>query len=519
MTDIALRGGLVLDGTGAAGFVGEVGIEGDRVVALGPPGTVPAARDEIDATGQVIAPGFVDLHSHSDFTLLVDPRAVSAISQGVTTEVVGNCGFGCFPLLDHRLAPYAIYGFDDAVPLDWTTADGYFSRLEERQPAVNVASLVPNGQLRLGVVGLADRPADTGERRRMAYLLDEALEQGGWGYSTGLEYAAERGADEDELADLCTVCAHRQRLYATHTRRRDAGSVEAVAEALRTATRSGARLQVSHLVPRSGSAATEQCLAAVEHARAAGLDVAFDMHTRLFGTTTLLAGLPPRLLEQPTRLAETLRSRSARDTVAAAETILSADWSRVELLANDVWPQAAFQSIADLAHARGQRPADTVCDLLVEADDPSSVMVIIRCYTEEQQRAAFGHPLCVPGSDATTLAPSGPLAGHTFHGAYTWAAWYLRFCRDDRLLPLAEAVHRLTGAPAARIGLPDRGVLRVGAAADVVVFDPSAVTERGTLAQPNVVATGFATVLVNGVPALRDGVLLPARAGRVLRAS
>jgi len=481
---------------------------------------VPEAEKEIDAAGRGVAPGFIDLHSHSDFTLLVDPRASSAVHQGVTTEIVGNCGFGCFPLLNKELAPKAIYGHSADVPLTWTSAAGYFDRLDEAAPAINVASLAPNGQIRLSTVGLADRPARPDELRQMRYLLDEALEQGAWGYSTGLEYATERGADEDELVSMCEVCGRRHGFYATHTRLRDEGAEEGVAEALRTSERSGVRLQVSHLVPRNGLESSRRCTELVDDARSAGMDVAFDMHTRLYGTTFLLTALPPWALEDPSRLREILGSAERRREMRDYVSILSAggDWSRIVLLDNDVWPQYARRDVAEIAAERGQDALDAVHDLLLgAAGDPAALMVLIHAYTEEEQREAFGHPLCVPGSDATTLAPDGPLAGRFFHGAYTWAAWYLRFCLDGNVLSLQEAVHRLTGAPAARVGLSDRGVLRAGGHADVVVFDPAAIREEGTTFEPSRLATGMDTVVVNGVLTLSGGRATGAHGGRVLR--
>jgi N-acyl-D-amino-acid deacylase len=515
-----IRNGTVVDGTGAEPYDADVLVKDGRIEAIG---DIGAADEELDATGLCVAPGFIDIHSHSDYVLLVDPRAVSAIHQGVTTEVVGNCGHGCFPIADPALAARAIYGHSDAVPVTWKTADGYFERLEDARPAVNVLSLVPNGQLRLAVVGLEDRPATPEELQRMTRLLEEGLEQGAWGYSTGLEYAQERGATEEELTALAGVAARRGGLYATHTRRRDAGAAEAVEEAVRTSRNAGARLQVSHLIPRSGVDEGRRCLAVLEPALAEGLDVEFDMHTRLYGTTFLQAALPPSVLaEPPERQAVLLRERGTRDAVASYESILSAgrDWSRIVLLDNPVHPQYARRDIASIATERGEQPVDTICELLADAlPDPARLMVISHCHTEVQQREAFAHPLCVPGSDATTLAPDGPLAGSTFHGAYTWAAWYLRFTRKERLLSLAEAVRRLTAAPAQRLGLRDRGVLRRGAAADVVVFDADAVTERGTTFEPNQVATGVRDVLVNGVFTLRDGALTGFRAGSVLRRS
>jgi N-acyl-D-aspartate/D-glutamate deacylase len=202
-------------------------------------------------------------------------------------------------------------------------------------------------------------------------------------------------------------------------------------------------------------------------------------------------------------------------------SILSAggDWSRIVLLDNEIWPEYARQDLASTAADRGQEPLDAVFDLLLAGiDELHKLMVIIHAYSEEQQREAFAHRLCVPGSDATTLAPDGELAASFFHGAYTWASWFWRFTvRDERLLTPAEAVHRLTGQPAERIGLSDRGVLRHGARADVAVFDPAAFAERGTVYEPNMLAAGMRHVLVNGVPTLRDGVLTGERAGLVLR--
>src|SRR5262245_37001372 len=228
-----IRNGTVYDGSGADGVQADIGIVDGRVAAVG---RIEAAdAPELDAAGLAVAPGFIDLHSHSDYTLLVDPRAASAIHQGVTLEVVGNCGFGCFPVHDPELARKAIYGYSPDVPIEWTSAGGYFERLEAAKPAVNVLSLVPNGQLRLAAVGLADRAAESREVEVMKALLREQLAEGAWGYSTGLEYAQEAGASEDEVAALCAEMAPTGGLYATHTRRRDEGAADSVAEAVRVA--------------------------------------------------------------------------------------------------------------------------------------------------------------------------------------------------------------------------------------------------------------------------------------------
>ena len=517
--DLVIRNGTVLDGTGAEPFRGDVAVEDGRIARIG---EIEPGPNELDAAGRYVAPGFIDIHSHSDYTLLVDPRAVSAIHQGVTLEVVGNCGHGCFPIRDEARAARAIYGHSAEVPVTWQTAAGYFERLEEARPAVNVLSLVPNGQLRLAVVGLEDRPATADEMRQMTRLLEESLEQGAWGYSTGLEYAQERGATEAELTALCRVSAARGGIYATHTRRRDAGSAEAVEEAVRTARASEGRLQVSHLIPRSGEEEGSRCIAVVDAAAGSGLDLAFDMHTRLYGTTFLHAALPPAVLAaSPERQSELLRDPATLEAIRGYESILSAggDWGRIVLLDNPIVPEYGRRDLASIAAERGQEPLETVCDLVRAAlPNTARLMVINLCHTEAQQREVFQHPLCMPGSDATTLAPDGPLAASVFHGAYTWAAWFFRFMvSQERLLTAAEAVRRLTGFPAERLGLTDRGVLKPGAAGDVVVFDGESLTERGTTFEPNQVASGVSHVVVNGVVTLRDGVLTGDRGGQVLR--
>ena len=518
--DLIITGGTVIDGTGAPPRVADVAVCGDEIIAVD---RLPLGDAQVvDATGLTVAPGFVDIHSHSDYTLLVDPRASSAVHQGVTTEVIGNCGFGCFPLRDTALARTAIYGVSDAQALDWSSPAEYLARLEAARPAVNVLSLVPNGQLRLSTVGLEQRPATAGELKQMGRLLSEGLADGAWGYSTGLEYGAEIGAPEEEITHLCGITARAGALYATHTRRRDAGAAEAVAEALRTARNAEVRLQVSHLLPRNGPVEAERCIALVDAAAHAGQDVAFDMHTRRYGLTYLHTMLPPWVLARDREgIAAALSNNHDRARMKAHRSIFSAgnDWTRVVLLDNPVWPQYARRSFSDIATERGQDPFDAAFDLLRgSTDNLTSMMAIINCYDEDEQERCFTHPLCVPGSDATDLAPDGPLADTFFHGAYTWAAWYFRFMvRQRGALSAQEAIHRLSGRPASVLGLSDRGVLRAGARADLAVFDPDQFADRGTTFEPNQLATGMHHVFVNGVQTLRAGAATGQRAGRVLR--
>lgn len=526
--DLLIRGGTVLDGTGRPRFDANIAVKEGRITDIGEFESQPGTP-VLDAGGHFVAPGFIDIHSHSDFTLLVDPRAVSSISQGVTLEVVGNCGHGCAPIADPELVKMNIYGYRAGDPLPWRTMAGYLERLAEARPAVNVLSLTPNGNLRLAAVGMADRPAGVDELKLMKKLLAQSLEEGSFGFSTGLEYGPERGCSEAEIAELCRVTAQAGGLYATHTRNRAGEAQETIAEAIRACASSGVPLQISHIASVARLAedshwAVEQALAQVEAARAAGLDVSFDMHTRTFGTTNLSAALPPSVAAgDKAAIAKQLRDPALRRELKRYPSIITAlardDWRRIVIFDSKVQPEIARRSIAEIAQERGIDPLDAICDvLLAEIDDLHSLMVIAFAYRAEDVQMPFSHPQCMVGSDATALAPDGPLAGTAFHGAYTWAAWFYRhFVHETKQMSAEEAVRRMTSLPAHRLGLKDRGEIKVGAWADLAIFDPDHFGERGTVFEPNQTASGMSHVLVNGVATLRDGKLTGDRQGQVLR--
>jgi N-acyl-D-aspartate/D-glutamate deacylase len=515
---LVIRGGKVFDGTGAAATQADVVIKAGRIAEIGTVGDIDAIQ--IDATECYVAPGFIDIHSHSDYTLLVDPRALSSIYQGVTLEVVGNCGFGCFPIGNPATAATSIYGYRDDLPISWRSAVEYFEQLEATQLAVNLLSLVPNAQLRMSVMDSPSDVATSSDIVSMKRLLEESLEAGAWGFSTGLEYAVEERASEEEIVALCGAVARVGGLYATHTRGRSGDGIAGVAEGIRTAEKAGARLQISHLLPRGGQLAGERCLALVDSARARNVDVAFDQHTRPHAFTYLHVALPPEAMDGgPVEIALRLRDPNERALMRQYRGLLGDEWSRVVLLDSPRWPEYAQRDFASIAAERSQDPFDAVLDVLLgSVDELHQLMVIMPCYSERQQRETFAHPLCIPASDATALAPDGPLRDSVFHGAYTWAAWYWRaMVREQRVLTPAEAIRRLTSMPADVLGVRDRGRLKAGACADVVVFDPDRFADRGTLVDPNKLADGMQHVIVNGVVTLRDGVATGARAGQVLR--
>jgi N-acyl-D-amino-acid deacylase len=526
--ELLIQNATVVDGSGGSPTQSDVAISGDRISAVGNfefPKDVPV----LDASGLVVAPGFIDIHSHSDFTLVVDPRAVSSITQGVTLEVVGNCGHGCAPIVDPEMTRSNIYGCKAEHEIGWRSVAEYLERLEAVRPAVNVATLVPNGNLRLATSGLVDRPSTQSELREMKRLLAQGLEEGALGYSTGLEYGLERGCSEEEIAELCKVTARAGGFYATHTRNRSGEAVETIAEAIRASALAEVPLQISHIsvvarLAENGKWAVEQALDQVENARGRGLDIGFDMHTRLFGTTHLSAVLPPGVLAgKKEEIAARLRSRAERKEMKGYQSIVTAlaqgDWERIVVFHAPDQPELSQKSVLEIAKEAGTDPLDAMYDILLDGiDHLNEIMVIAFSYREEDIRPAFDHPSCMVGSDATALAPDGPLKDNTFHGAYTWSSWFFRhFVRDTGVLRMEEAVRRLTSLPAERLGLDDRGVIKPGAFADLAIFDPNLFGERGTTFEPNQIAEGMRDVMVNGEFAVKDGELTGERSGRVLR--
>ena len=528
--DLLISGGSVVDGTGEPLFAADVAVQDGRIAEIGaidPPKGIPV----LDATGLIVAPGFIDIHSHSDFTLVVDPRAMSQITQGVTLEVVGNCGHGCAPIVDPALARSIIYGSSIAYEIDWRTMAEYLARLEAGHPSVNVLTLVPNGLLRLAVVDDVERPSSPDEIRQMKKLLSQSLEEGAFGLSTGLEYGPELPCSEEEIVELCRVVADAGGFYATHTRNREGEVDETIAEAVRTSAAADVPLQISHIqvvarLTDNGQWAFERALQMVEEAERQGLDVGFDMHTRLFGTTNLSTVLPPSaLIGEKDRIAEGLRDPAVRKKLKGYKSHLSnlvrGDWNRIVLINCKSQPELAGKTIDHIGLLQGTDPLDAIYDLLLaEIDDLHGPMVKALTYRAEENRIAFEHPRCMVGSDATAMATDGPLKNSTFHGAYTWASWYYRyFVRDNKILSTEEAIRRLTSLPAGRLGLKDRGVIREGACADLAIFDPATFAECGTVEQPNQTAVGMIHVVVNGVVTLENGSLTNNRGGQVLRST
>lgn len=523
MVDLVIAGGQVIDGTGAAPLRADVGVERGVIVAIGDLRRTPAAR-RLDATDRVVAPGFVDIHSHSDFTLLVDPGAESGLAQGVTTEIVGNCGHGPAPVpfadaADPRFTGN-IYGWGPGIrAIDWRSVEGYLDALTEARPAINVATLVPFGNLRMLAVEDVREPARVHELAAMTRELQAGLDAGAIGLSTGLEYAAEANASGGELYTLAGIVARRGRLYATHTRDRGLRVVEGTHEAIETARATGARTQVAHVLARRGSGGEEanrRILDALDEAAAEGPPIAWDVHTRLFGITNLSSALPPGTGD-PTAI------RVDATDPNVVSSFGRAGWDRAFVLeAGERFADLRQASVAEVAADRGLTPRALLVEILAdarEAGDLHRPMIIGYTYTEDDIVGAVRTSRCAVGSDATTMNLGSRLLPRLLPGAFTWAAWYLRRVVGELgALPLPEAIRRITSLPAQQAGLVDRGRLVVGARADVVVFDPTSIREPADPIRPQALASGVDLVVVNGQPAWDGGRPTGARAGEVIRA-
>jgi N-acyl-D-aspartate/D-glutamate deacylase len=519
MLDILIRGGTVLDGSGRPGVLADVGIRGDRVVAVEPLHDAQA-HTVIDAPGLTVAPGFIDIHTHSDFTLLVDGRADSAVCQGVTTEVVGQCGFSAAPLGATPDPSQMLGHLDAGVALDWRSFGDYLDRLHASRPAVNVAALVGHGAL--------VRAAGEGGPARLEALTEAAFDEGAWGLSTGLEYWPGNVAAADEIERLAAVAGRRGRLYATHVRNRDVDIERGLAEALRTARTAGARLQISHIQPKYGAppGAMPAALAQLDAAEAAGVDVAFDVIPHEWSHTVVVSCLPAWAREggaQATlaRLRDpTQRERMAHNPNPIWRLVPEQQWERIVLLQSQAHPELVGCSFVEIAARLQTRPFDAVLDLLLaEGENLAQLLWTARNFEDADICLCLRDRRCSVMSDTLSVSTRGPLAGVIGSlSGYGWTARLLGgYARERGVLPLAEAVHRISGRPAARLGLADRGLLHRGALADVVVFDAGAVSDRATALRPQVHPSGFAHVIVNGVFVVRDGQRNDERPGRVLR--
>jgi N-acyl-D-amino-acid deacylase len=524
--DLLITGGTIVDGTGAPGRPGSVVVDGDRLRLLTSGDELPAhARDTVDAGGKVVAPGFIDLHSHGGLQILAEPRHEPKVRQGVTSEIVGVDGNGFAPFAS-RAELEAFVELDSgldgrpAIDYDWLSVADYLRRLDGTV-SVNVGTLVGNSQLRIGAMGWDDAPAGARALDRMAGLLREAMGDGAVGLSSGLDYPPGSYASTDELVALTRVAGEHGGIYHSHVRYPLGDRfLDPFREAIEIGRRAGAPSHITHFYHRrTYPGGPEQLLALVDDARATGLDVTFDSYPSEWASTRLLIQLPTWIqaggvapLKQ--RLADSAARHRIRTELATrgAAYASTEGWADVRLggfRRPDLLRWEA-RTVADVMRETGQDAVDVICDLLLAED--LGVSQVTTGPWLPTMRPFIAHPVGLVGTDATFV---GDKPAPRTYGSFPRILG--QFVRDERLLSLEEAVRKMTGGAAARLGLRQRGILRDGAFADVVVFDPATVRSNATYDEPRRFPDGIEHVIVNGVPVISGGRHTGATPGRGIR--
>lgn len=526
--DLLIRGGEVIDGSGREPFVADVAIAGDRIAAIGGDAGRGGAARVIEAEGLVVAPGFIDIKTHSDFTLPINTLAESKIRQGVTTEVIGHCGFSVAPALPGKVEMLRDYLSPSAPWISFRETS--FADYLRTFPATstNVCTLVGHNTLRLMVMGMAARPANGDELAAMAALLEEALDAGAMGLSTGLFTPPGCFAPTEEILALARVLRQRGGAYFSHLRDEASRVFEALDEAIRIGAETGVHVQVVH-VKLSGLdnwGRAGRLLDVFEAARERGVRVDCDQYPYTAASNPLKNLLPPwvqsdKVEEMGARLAAPETRARIRGEIAASGLNNFGripDWDAIRISVSPHRQHFAGRTIADIAREQGSEAIDCICDYLIA--DRCATRVLVTSIGEEDVRTLIRSPAVCVGSDGNCVAPYGVTGQGMPHPRFygTFPRILGHYVRELGLLPLPTAVHKMTGAPAKALGLVERGLLRQGWHADVTIFDPREFAERATYEHPHQYPAGGATtVIVNGAVTVDRAEHTGARAGRLLR--
>ena len=527
--DIVLRGGTIYDGSGGAPFTGDVAIEGDRIAAVAPR-IAGRGETEIDASGLAVAPGFINMLSWATESLIEDGKSQSDIRQGVTLEVMGE-GESMGPWSDEMKARELKAQGDVRYPIQWTSLGEYLAFLERKGVSTNVASFVGATTVRVHELGEGDKDPTPAQLDRMRALVREAMNEGAMGLGTSLIYAPAYFAETPELVALATESARCGGLYISHIRDEGPRLIEAIDELISIAEGSGGPAEIYHIKQsgRENWGKIDAALARIEAARARGLRITADMYTYPASSTGLDAAMPlwvqeggidrwvARLEDPATRARLLAEMRSGRGSENMKLVVQEPE--KVLLLAfrTERLKPLTGRTLADVARERGKSPEETAADLIVE--DHTRIQVAYFGMSEDNVRREMAWPWVSFGSDAASLAPEGVfLKSSTHPRAYGNFARVLgKYARDEKALTLQDAVRRLSSLPASNLGLKDRGALKPGFHADLAIFDPAAIRDNATFANPRQYATGMRHVFVNGVQVLRDGEHTGATPGRFVK--
>jgi N-acyl-D-amino-acid deacylase len=527
--DIVIRHGTLYDGTGAAGTVGDLAIQGDRIAAVGKLGRAQG-RQEIDATGLAVAPGFINMLSHSEESLIEDSRSQSDLRQGVTLEVFGEASMG--PLSETMRKEWLEQQGDIRYDIAWTTLGQYFDYLEKRGITPNVASFVGAPTVREHELGQVNRPPTAAELERMKALVAQAMQEGAMGLTTALIYTPATFARTAELIELAKVASKYGGIYTAHMRSEGERFLEAIDETIAIAREADIPVEIYHLkaAGQSNWPKMDLAIAKIDSARAAGVHITADMYTYTAGATGFDASMPPWVQEGGlAKWIERLRNPAIRARVMQEMRSPDARWENLYLATGspdrilllgfktDSLKPLTGKTLAEVAQARGKTAEETAIDLVVQ--DGTRVGVAYFLMSEDNVRKQIAQPWVSFGSDAESSAPEGAfLKSSTHPRAYgNFARLLGHYVREERVISLTEAIRRLTLLPATNLHLERRGALRPGYVADVVVFDPATIADHSTYAKPQQYATGMVHVLVNGVIVLKDGEHTGEKPGRIVR--
>jgi dihydroorotase/N-acyl-D-amino-acid deacylase len=528
--DLIIANGHIIDGTGSPWYSGDVGIRGGRIAAIGNLAGA-AAKRRIDAAGDVVAPGFIDMLGQSEFTILVDPRLPSKIYQGITTEITGE-GNSAGPMTGQARVEAAQTLEHYGLKADWQSLGEYFARLEREGMGINLASYVGATTVREIVIGDENRPPTAAELARMQALVREAMEQGAVGVSTALEYAPAPYASTEELIALASAAAPYGGIYATHMRSEGDGLYAALDETFRIAREAHISTEIWHLkvAGKRNWGHMPDVIKRIEAARASGLDISANTYAYTAWFNDMSAFVPPWAHDGGNgKMLERLKDPAMRARIVADIKTPSGTWDNEwdevpgpeSILVGVVKSPALLplqgQTIAAIAKSRGKDPIDTLLDILVE--DHGFTQCAVFGMQEDDVALALVQPWVSIDNDSSGTSPQGVLGEeHPHPRAYgTFPRILRKYVREEHRLRLEEAIRKFSALPAQRMRLTDRGVLKRGLWADVVVFDPATIADRSTFSSPNQPAVGMRWVLVNGVPVIDEGKMTGAKPGQVLR--
>lgn len=528
--DVVISGGRMVDGTGAPWVHADVGIVDDRIAAIGDLHDAVAKR-RIDAADLVVAPGFIDVQGQSEFNLLVDNRAASKITQGVTTEITGE-GTSIAPLNERLIEHLQDKANKYGVAIDWRSLDEYLRRLQRARPAINLGTLVGAGGVRTYVIGKDDRPATPAELEQMRQLAAQAMQQGAFGLSSALEYVPDTFASTDELVELAKVARSYGGVYFTHQRSESDRIFQSLDEVFAIAQRADISTTIWHLKTayRENWGKMPEVLAKIEAARARGIDVAASVYPYTRASNGLVACFPPWVSEGGTgKLLERLRDPATRARIGKEMDEPGTSWENewrgsggaqgVTLIqvVNPALRQYEGMNFEEIGRRMGKDPRDAAMDIAVADHGNSDVVIAIM--QEADVRAALSSPLVTYGSDSAAQAEDGPLSTTKAHPRAfgTFPRILAEYVRHEHTMRLEEAIRKMTSQAASRVGIVDRGILRPGMMADVVVFDPVTVWDVATYNDPLHYSVGIKHVFVNGKPVVLDGRITDERPGRALR--